>query len=491
MKNPRNDQTVVLIQPHCSLGLRGEPVLRSEFDSIGLLALGSYLRAQGYRAETFHFARAFAIGSSPAELLGRIAELDPLLFGISINWLHLSEGALETAAWLRQRFPGRPVIVGGQHATFFAADIMTGHADLFDGVVVGEGEETLLEVADRVREGADLAGIAGLMTARDSELSFAPRRVTLELDSLPFISYEHFFPLPKPGGPDRVLAALDTTRGGCRKDCNYCLESRTLGTFGRERSCHYSIDRLVEQIEFYVRQGRDWVTVQDQFFTHGDAAMLELIERLNKANVHLKHLSFFLEPGSYCFETYDRLQDAPADELVLSFGIETGSPKVARNLKRFHDYGRIREELAHIATKPYVNSSWWMLGLPEEGPEDVELTRKLIVDSMRLGVHARWVTPLILFPQTELARDAERFKIRPLLRTFDDFRRFSTTPRNEYATYPELITHESDCQSAQDTLRYVVELKKVIEQTQPELESANRGKFEFTTFARYRKASFF
>jgi len=491
MTNPRNGHAIVLIQPHCSFELRGEPVLRNEFDSIGLLALGSYLRAQGYLAETFHFARALAQGYGAAELLDRIAELDPLLFGVSINWLHLSQGAIETAGLLKRRFPDRPVVVGGQHATFFAADIMTGHADVFDGVVVGEGEETLLEIADRVREGADLAGIPGLMTARDGGLSFTPRQVTLKLDSLPFISYEHVFPPPRAGGPDRLTAALDTTRGGCRKDCNYCLESRKLGTFGRERSCHYSIGRLVEQIEFYVRQGRDWVTVQDQFFTHGDAPMLELIDCLNARNVHLTHLSFFLEPGSYKHETYDRLQEAPADEIVLSYGLETGSPKVARNLGRFHDYDLIRDELAYVAAKPYVSSTWWMIGLPEEGPEDVELTKKMLADTMRMGVHARWVTPLILFPQTELALDAERFKIRPLLRTFDDFRRFSTTPANEYAVYPDLITHESDFQSAKDTLRYVVGLKTTIEENLPALEAANHGKREFTTFARYRKGSFF
>lgn len=491
MTSPRNGHAVVLIQPHCSFGLKGQPVLRNEFDSIGLAALGSFLRAQGYVAETFHFARALAQGYGAPELLDRIAGLDPLLFGVSINWLHLSEGAIETARLLKQRFPGRPVVVGGQHATFFAADIMTCHADVFDGVVVGEGEETLLEIADRVREGADLTGIPGLLTARDGALSFTPRKVTLELDSLPLISYEHVFPLPKAGGPDRLTAALDTTRGGCRKDCNYCLESRRLGTFGRERSCHYSIGRLVEQIELYVREGRDWVTVQDQFFTHGDAPMLELIDCLNARNVRLKHLSFFLEPGSYRYETYDRLQDAPADEIVLSYGLETGSPKVARNLGRFHDYDLIREELAHVAALPYVSSTWWMIGLPEEGPEDVELTKRLIADTMRMGVHARWVTPLILFPQTGLALDAERFKIRPLLKTFDDFCRFSTTPANEYAVYPELITHESDCQSAKDTLRYVVELKTAIEENLPALEAANRGKREFTSFARYRKGSFF
>jgi radical SAM superfamily enzyme YgiQ (UPF0313 family) len=132
-----------------------------------------------------------------------------------------------------------------------------------------------------------------------------------------------------------------------------------------------------------------------------------------------------------------------------------------------------------------------MVGLPGEGPEDVALTRRRIIETMELGVYAKWVTPLILFPQTGLARDAEAFRIRPLLRTFDDFLRFSRVTRNAYGVYPELITHESEDQPAEDTLRYLVDLKKTIEAHEHLTDERNRSKSQLTAFGRFKREAFF
>ena len=97
----------------------------------------------------------------------------------------------------------------------------------------GEGEETLLEAVERAGARAPLAGVPGLMTFDEGRPRFTRREVTLEMAALPLISYADVFP---PVGPDPAsphVAALNTSRGGCRKDCNYCLESRSLGRQGR------------------------------------------------------------------------------------------------------------------------------------------------------------------------------------------------------------------------------------------------------------------
>ena len=452
---------IVLIQPQCSFELEGEPALNTQFDSIGLLSLASYLRSLGRPVKIFHFPRALELGYKADALFDQIADLSPLVCGISINWLHLSRGAIEVANILKQRFPNVPVVVGGQHASFFAEEIVRGYHSVIDGVVVGEGEETLAEIVEHAELGQPLDGISGLMTHRDGEVVYSPRQVSLDVDGLPLISYDSVFPVVGSGDPAGRVAALDTCRGGCRKNCSYCLESSTLGAFGRAGPVRYSIERLVDQVEAFVREGRDWITIQDQFFTHGDEPMLRFIDEILRRGVRLQHLSLFLEPGSYSRDVYDHLAELPADEIVLSFGVETGSPKVARNVNRFHHYDAIYREFEYLSAKPFLSSSWWMLGLPEEGPEEVAMTRDMIVETMKLGIHPKWVTPLILFPQTDLARERERFEIRQLLVTFDDFTRFSVTPRNEYGEYPELITHESTHQSAEDTLRYLVEIKRL------------------------------
>jgi hypothetical protein len=247
----------------------------------------------------------------------------------------------------------------------------------------------------------------------------------------------------------------------------------------------------VEQIKYYIDQGRSWITIQDQFCTHGDGPVSEFLAELIRQNIRLDHLSIFLEPGCYSKEVYDLMEKLPVGELVISFGIETGAPKVARNLKRFHDYDRIYQELEYLSTKPFACSSWWMVGLPGEGRAEIELTKKMILDTMKMGILPQGVTPLILFPQTALAKAGPEFGIRQILNTFDDFKRFSLAVRNQYATYPELITHESDCQSVADTLAYVTEIKQLIETNYHLVEVKNKGKIGSYSFGRFRKSSFF
>jgi radical SAM superfamily enzyme YgiQ (UPF0313 family) len=486
-----NQKTVVLIQPPASFRIQGNSVLYTQFDAVGLLALAQYLESQGYRPRIFNFARALEIGYQPRELFQMIADCDPLLFGISMNWLHLSQGALEIAMILKKRHPGLPVVAGGQHATIFAQEIMIGYHHLFDGVVVGEGEETLLEVVARTIRHQYLHGVPGLMTFQEENIRFTNRKITLPVANLPLLSYENVFPTPSPLDRTSYYAALHTTRGGCRKNCNYCLESCSMGTFGREKSICLPVEHLVEQVKYFIEQGRSWITIQDQFCTHGDKPALDFFEELIRQEIRLDHLSIFLEPGCYSRDVYDVMEKLPVTELVISFGIETGSPKVARNLHRLHDYEQIYRELEYLSSKPFACSSWWMVGLPEEGREETQSTQQMILDTMKMGILPQGVTPLILFPQTELAQEGGKFGIRQILKSFDDFKRFSLTVRNQYGVYPELITHESDCQPAGDTLVYIAEIKQEIEKNNSLLDVKNKGKIGGFSFGRFRKSSFF
>ena len=486
-----NQKTVVLIQPPASFQLQGNSVLYTQFDSMGLLALAQFMKSEGYRCRIINIARGLEIGYQPRELFQEITDSDPLLFGISMNWLHLSQGALETAMILKKKYPGLPIVTGGQHASIFAREIMAGYHHYIDGVVVGEGEETLLEVAARTAGHQSLHSTPGLMTYQEGNIHFTQRKIHLAADNLPLLSYDGVFPPPGPLDRSSYYAALHTTRGGCRKNCNYCLESCSMGTFGREKPVCLPIDHLVEQVKYYIEQGRSWITIQDQFCTHGDGPALELFEALIRQEIRLDHLSIFLEPGCYSREVYDLMEKLPANELVVSFGIETGSPKVARNLHRYHDYDRIFREMEYLATKPFACSSWWMVGLPEEGPAEIESTRQMILETMQMGILPQGITPLILFPQTGLAKEGSRFGIRQILNSFDDFKRFSLTVRNQYAVYPGLITHESERQPAADTLAYLAGLKQFVEKNNSLVEAKNKGKIGGFSFGRFRKSSFF
>jgi hypothetical protein len=61
------------------------------------------------------------------------------------------------------------------------------------------------------------------------------------------------------------------------------------------------------------------------------------------------------------------------------------------------------------------------------------------------------------------------------MKTFEDFSRFSRVPFSEEGDYPELVTHCSKIQSAEDTLRYNREIKNAFLDLWPYLEARYRS----------------
>src|SRR5688572_10183239 len=75
--------------------------------------------------------------------------------------------ALRIAQECKRQDPGRFILFGGPHAGFVARETMQAF-DFVDAVVAGEGESTLRDLLDAIRDGRPLAGVDGV-TWRDGD----------------------------------------------------------------------------------------------------------------------------------------------------------------------------------------------------------------------------------------------------------------------------------------------------------------------------------
>jgi anaerobic magnesium-protoporphyrin IX monomethyl ester cyclase len=441
---------------------------------IGMLALKDYLKQQNHEVRIFHFPWAQLGGQGLDEAFRAVAEYGPGVAAVGMNWLHFSDGALQTARRLKQQIPSCKIVVGGQHASLFSEEIVLKWSSCFDALLHGEAERSLLQLVCSVETTGELdPTIPGVMMASQgaSPLVSIPEIVE-DLDSLPFFYYDDIWPefpaefygVPEEweglAGRQRSRAALDTVRGCCPLDCSYCIASRIGAIQGRPGLAAHSAAWLGEHMEQLSRRGVSSITIQDPFFVLGDGALIALCEEIMSRGLHrkLKTFSIFIEPGSYSRNAMQLLANV-AEQVWLEFGIETGSPKVARAMGREDDYDRILQSLVDTRESGIVAMTWWMVGLPDEGVSEIEQTKSFIRMTMQQGAVPAQVTPLILFPQTPLARNADRYAFTVSKRTFEDFSCFSREPMNETGSYPNLLTHISLKQSAEDTLRYVKDIK--------------------------------
>jgi radical SAM superfamily enzyme YgiQ (UPF0313 family) len=204
--------------------------------SLGVRSLHAVLNQAGFAADLIFFREQLnPARPQPSEreyqlLLDFILERKPALLGLSFRSFGFKIAARITAA-VKERLE-TVVVWGGTHPTLAPEDC----AAVADAVCVGEGEGAMLELAEAVREGREIAGIRNLWVRQGEKVKRNPLRpLQQDLDALPFpvlgdegkfvIEEDRLFPhdpyLGSRHPGDYYLAASR----GCPFVCDYCCNS--------------------------------------------------------------------------------------------------------------------------------------------------------------------------------------------------------------------------------------------------------------------------
>jgi radical SAM superfamily enzyme YgiQ (UPF0313 family) len=198
-----------------------------------------------------------AIIDAPALSMGwstlaqHLRSLDPDYVGIGEEAVSCVEG-IRIAKLARKL--GAKVIAGGCFFSHAASQVLS--SGLADVVVHGEGEQTIVELAQALAEQDPnaLRCVAGISFRDREEIVFTGWRELLpDLDSLPFPAYD-LLPMEKYGGRSRhhpQFAGIESSRG-CSQGCQFCILWRQMGHFhsGRHVPCLRvkSPGRLLEEV---------------------------------------------------------------------------------------------------------------------------------------------------------------------------------------------------------------------------------------------------
>ena len=426
---------VCLVQPPVSLE-NASPCLDDKQFGLGMLALSAYLKSRGIETFGVHVPLALGRGQTVEQVVSGIQQRDPGVVALGLNWLHFSRGAIQFAQLLKRAVPDALIVVGGQHATLFADELVEFAAEAIDAVVSGEAELPLYEICrGYLASGKIPNGIAGVILHGEMPPERRPRVIS-DVDSLPLYSYRDLQPSPF----EADSAALTTGRGPCPFQCAYCVEP-TIGRLqGRDRLTQQSAARIADQIASLLNEGIRRLTVQDAFFVGGDKLIIELASILGRRGLRPAHFNVFAHPGSYTLDGLRALASI-ADVTSIDYGAETGSCDVASLSRRPIQPDIIVPSIEWAVEAGVIPYTWWLVGLPGEDAVAMADTKKLIRATMAAGATPRWVSPVILFPQTAAWRQAAQFGLRTLYESFDDYSRFSDRTLAESRVSSNLITH--------------------------------------------------
>jgi len=305
----------------------------------------------------------------------------------------------ELVSLLRKKFAEKVIIMaGGSHPTGDPSGTLKMGIDI---VVIGEGEQTLIELLKKIKDKGNIKLAKGIaLLDNEDNTYFTGKREPIDLNQYP--------PLPQ---KNIQFGAIEITRG-CPYMCYFCQTSYIFGTTPR----HRSVDSICKVIEFMKKFNKNDIRfITPNAFSYGSIDGKSL--NLPKLEELLAKIKAILPPkgkiflGSFPSEvrpehvTKDTLRlvlkYAANDNLVL--GAQSGSQKMLDACNRGHN-----TEDVYNAVKLTINSGLkanvdFIFGLPNENDEDIELTFSFMKKLTDIGarIHAHAFMPL---PKTPFAK---------------------------------------------------------------------------------------
>jgi anaerobic magnesium-protoporphyrin IX monomethyl ester cyclase len=297
-------------------------------ENLSLRYLAGALEAAGFQV----IIVPWQPGASTCTLAREATEASPLAVGVSIPFQHHAAEMMALVRTIRAGGFAGHLTVGGHFATFEYSALLRDLPEL-DSVVRHEGEQTLVELCERLRAKASPAGVAGLVWRdRGCACVEAPRRLP-DLDELPY-------PLRSPN-PHQVLAipvAPILGSRGCPGVCSFCC----IHAYGASaRGPHYRTRSpeavVLEMQREYVERGvRLFVFHDDNFLGAGVAGAMrrcgELSAALRRAGLEEVALVIKCRPDGVSRQLLEALRELRV--LRVYIGIESSSEEGVRALHR-------------------------------------------------------------------------------------------------------------------------------------------------------------
>ncbi|MGA9353726.1 MAG: radical SAM protein [Terriglobales bacterium] len=301
---------------------------------------------------------------------------DALLLGISVLTGPHIGAAVRISKAFRKQNTSTPIVFGGWHASL--ATHQTLQEPYVDAIVRGQGELTLLELAQRLAAGQDLHGVRGLsFKDRDGKIIHEPERPVADINSLPAPAYH----LADPG----IYAAASGTRQlaytssvGCPYQCNYCTDQ----VFYKRRFNAYRVDRVVNDLcELVPRYNIEHVPFFDSNFLV-DRKRAVAIARGIVASGTKFQWDFQTSTDFLALMSDDEVQSlAESGVHHIGFGTESGSQEVLALMNKRFQHIEQMVETARKTNRAGIHIVFnIILGYPGETEAQREQTFRVMSD---------------------------------------------------------------------------------------------------------------
>jgi len=337
-------------------------------------------RVDYLQARKFSYKKNLGIELKPALISSFRARVDSFKPGLLV--FSVVEDAFKQAIDLLDAIKDKniPHILGGVFTT--AAPEQAIAYPQIKIIGLGEGENAVLEMAERLRDGLAFDDIPNTWVKKDDgtiiKNSIGPL-VDINKVMPDYSLFEETRFYRPMGGKILKTVPLETCRG-CPYQCTFCnspmwneFYHNKCGTIFLRRK---NIDRLIEEIRYLVKEYTPELLyiIDDTFLARSIEELREFAKKYQEFKI-----PFWMNtrPETVTQEKIDLLKEMNCYR--ISIGVECGSEEFRKNkLKRFSSNKEILENMELMAKSGLVFSINNMIGFPDE-------TRELIFETIELN----------------------------------------------------------------------------------------------------------
>ncbi len=272
-----------------------------------------------------------------------------------------------------------PIVVGGFHALIAPEDLI----EHFDYVCIGEGEYSILELANKLGKKQDISKIKNMWIKKGNiKNPLAP--LIQDIDKIPFPD-RSIFNYQKYINWNKGLATFISTRG-CPYQCTYCINHYLIKKYKGQNYLRFrSVNNLLKEIKQVISKYKvKAIEFYDDTFTVDKKRVLEFCNKYKEIG-----LPFYIntQVNSVDKEMLYNLKKAGCKR--VSIGIEAGNEKIRNQLlKRNMKQEQIINVFKWCKELKLETYAFNMIGMPYETKKQINETIKLnkIIQPDYIGV---------------------------------------------------------------------------------------------------------
>jgi len=385
---------VLLINPQInSINTRlPESLNRAEgvYPPLGLAYIGAVLEEGGHEVSILDMP---ALNLSLRQINEKMLQEKPDIVGITVM-SPLIRNALEIARIAKEA--GLTVVMGGPHLSAYPEETLS--HDFVDYGITGEGEHSMLKLADALASGGAVDGIEGLVYKKDRRVCMNEPAIVEDLDSLPFPA-RYLLPAERYSSVIAMHPFTTMMSGrGCPFDCGFCFKQPSDKKI-RRRSASNIVDEMEEVVEKYrVKE----IMFYDDTFTLQRDHVVNICNEILDRGLDVK---WEAPTRADCIDKELLKIMQKAGCIRLRYGVESGDEEILRLMRKGITIKLVKDVFEWTREAGIETFAYFIIGYAKENAQSIKRTISLAKE-----LNPDWVmfTVAMPYPCTQLYEMAQK-----------------------------------------------------------------------------------